>query len=138
MNIMDILTDLLLYILIIIIGIILINWYVKKKGWVYRFRTSLYFILWWRTVMLLLVLLINLGLELFFTSFLHINLSYNIIPLFFLIIIFFINIYLGVKIFKFIYKQDAQESLVILLIIVIIELILETFLFYVFLIVENL
>ena len=35
---MDIVTELIRYIIIILIGIILINWYERKKGWVYRFR----------------------------------------------------------------------------------------------------
>ena len=131
---MDIITELISYIIIIIIGIILINWYERKKGWDYRFRISLYFILCWRTVMFLILIIMNLILDLFFKSFQ----LYIFYPIMLVIVMFFINIFLGVKIFKFVYKQNTQESYVIILIIVIIEMILESFLFYIILITETL
>ncbi|MBY9008229.1 MAG: hypothetical protein KGD74_00025 [Candidatus Lokiarchaeota archaeon] len=131
---MDIIIELLHYIIIIIIGIILVNWYERKKGWDYRFKISLYFILCWRTVIFLILIITNLTLDLFFESF-----QFHILyPIILVIVTFFINIFLGVKIFTFIYKQNAQESLVIILIIVIIEMILESFLFYTVLIPETL
>jgi len=129
---MDIITELLSNIIIVIIGIILINWYERKKGWDYRFRTSLYYILFWRTVLFLIFIMMNLILDPF-TEFFQFYIFY---PIIFVIVTFFINILLGVKIFTFVYKQNAQESLVIILIIVIIEMILESFLFYAVLIPE--
>jgi len=131
---MDIITELLRYIIIIIIGIILIKWYERKKGWVFRFRISLYFILCWRTVIFLILIIMNLILDLFSES----SQFYIFYPIILVIVTFFINIFLGVKIFKFVYKQNAQESLVIILIIVIIELIIESILFYIILIPETL
>ena len=131
---MDIITELIRYIIIIIIGIILTNWYERKKGWDYRFSFSLYFILCWRTVILLILIISNLTLDLFFNSF-DLYIYYSLIVV---IVAFPINIFLGVKIFKFVYKQNTQESLVIILIIVIIEMILESILFYAVLIPEAL
>ena len=131
---MDVIYELLRNIIIVIIGIILINWYERKKGWVYRFRISLFFIICWRTVIFLIVIIMNLTLDLFFESYL-LDIFNLIIPV---IVTFFINIYLGVKIFTFIYKKNTQDSLIIILIIVIIEMILESFLFYIILIPETL
>ncbi len=127
---MDVISELLRFIIIIIIGIILINWYERKKGWVYRFRISLFFIFFWRTVIFLILIIMNLTLDLFFESYL-LNIFNLIIPV---IVTFFINIYLGVKIFSFVYKQNSQDSLIIILIIVIIEMILESFFSYTILI----
>ena len=131
---MDVISELLRNIIIGIIGIILINWYERKKGWVYRFRISLFFIICWRTVIFLILIIMNLTLDLFFESYL-LAIFNLIIPV---IVTFFINIYIGVKIFNFVYKQNTQESFVIILIIVIIEMILESFLSYTILIPETL
>jgi len=132
---MDIIAELIRYIIIIIIGIILINWYVRKKGWDYRFRISLYFILCWRTVIFLILIVMNLILDQVLDP---ASQTYPLYPLIIVIITFIVNIFLGVKIFNFIYKQNTQESFVIILIIVIIEMILESFLFYTILIPETL
>ena len=134
---MDLFIELLRYSIIIIVGITLVNWYERKKGWIYRFRISLYFILLWRTVVLLMVFLFNIILDLIFISFLSIDITYSFFQIFFVIVTYFINIFLGVKIFSFIYKKNAQESLVVILIIVILEMILESFLLYVILIPET-
>lgn len=132
---MDIITELIRYIIIIIIGIILINWYERKKGWDYRFRISLYFILCWRTVIFLILIITHLILDLILDPF---SQNYIFYPIVLVLVTFIINIFLGIKIFKFVYKQNTQESLVIILIIVITELILESFLFYIILIPETL
>ena len=132
---MDIFAELIRYIIIIIIGIILINWYVRKKGWDYRFRISLFFILCWRTVIFLILIIMNLIRDLVIDPFSDIYIFYPIIVV---IVTFIANIFLGVKIFEFVYKQNAQESLVIIIIIVIIEMILESILFYAVLIPETL
>ncbi|NVM43424.1 MAG: hypothetical protein HWN79_00770 [Candidatus Lokiarchaeota archaeon] len=134
---MDLFIELLRYSIIIIIGITLVNWYERKKGWSYRFRISLYYILLWRTAVLLMVFLFNIILDLFFISFLSIDITYSFFQIFFVIVTYFINIFLGVKIFSIIYKKNAQESLVVILIIVIIEMILESFLLYIVLIPET-
>jgi len=135
---MDIITELIRYIIIFIIGIILVNWYERKKWGENRFKTSLVFILSWRTVIFLIVIIMNLIIDLFLLESLY-NLYYYIIYLFMMVTVtFFINIFLGVNIFKFIYNKKTQESIFIILIIVIIDIILESFLFYIILIPESL
>ena len=131
---MDVISELIRYIIIIIIGIILINWYERKKGWNYRFRISLLFILCWRTLIFLILVITNLIVDLFLEPY-QFHFAYTIILV---AVTFFINIFLGVKIFRLVYKQNAQESLVIIIIIVIIEMILESVLFYAILIPETL
>ena len=132
---MDIITELIRYIIIVIIGIILVKWHEKKKGWEHPFKTSLYFIFCWRTVIFLILIMINLILDFTLNP---LSQAYILYPIIVVIPTFIVNIFLGVKIFKFVYKQNAQESLVIVLIIVIIEMILENFMFYVILIPESL
>ncbi len=132
---MDLIAELIRYIIILIIGIMLINWYERKKGWNYRFRFSLYFIICWRTVIFLILIINNLILDLVLDPFSQTSIFY---PIIIVIVIFIVNILLGVKIFKLVYKQNTQESLVIILIIVIVDMILESFLFYVILIPETL
>ncbi len=133
---MNIVTEIFRYIILIIIGIALINWHDKKKGWEHRFRTSLFFILIWRTFIFLLLILMNFILVPFLED-LPMD-FYLFYPITYLTIIFFGNIYIGVSFFKIFYKQNKQESIYIILIIVIIEIILETFFFYVILFSESL
>jgi hypothetical protein len=135
---MDIIIELLRYIIIIIIGIILITWYEKKKGWEYQFRTSFFFILCWRTIMFFIFMIINYIFEPFLLEPNSFDFSLIIYSITLVIVTFFINIFLGVIIFKFVYNQKAQESVVIILIIVIIEIILDSFLSYTILIPETL
>lgn len=132
---MDIISELLRYIIIIIIGIIFIKWYERKKGWEHQFKTSLLFILCWRTLMYSIVIILNFILDLVFRNVYEL---YFIYPLILLIVSFFINIFLGVKIFKLVYNQKSQESIVIILIIIIIEMVVESILFYSFLFSESL
>ncbi len=130
---MNIITELLRYIIIIIIGIILIRWYERKKGWNPRFRTSLLFILGWRTLIFIFVLIITFYLDLAFLNEFSLYFIYSIILV---ILSFFISIFLGVKIFNLVFRQKMQESIVIILIITIIEMILENFILYSILIPE--
>ncbi len=130
---MNIITELLRYIIIIIIGIILIRWYERKKGWNPRFRTSLLFILGWRTLIFIFVLIITFYLDLAFLNEFSLYFIYSIILV---ILSFFISIFLGVKIFNLVFRQKMQESIVIILIITIIEMILESIILYSILIPE--
>ncbi len=132
---MDIITELLRYILIIIIGIILIKWYERKKGWAYQFKTSLTFTLCWRTLIFILVLFMNFILDLIF---LNVNEVYFIFQIILVLLSFFTNIFIGVKIFKLFYRLKIQDSIVIILIITIIEMILESIILYSILIPEAL
>ena len=132
---MNIIFELVRYIIIIIIGIILIRWYERKKGWEKKFRTSLLFILCWRTLMFIILILMNLILDL---AFLNVYELYIIYPIILVSVSFFVNILLGVYIFKNAYRQKMQESIVLILIIVIIEMILENILLYSILIPETL
>lgn len=133
---MNIVTEILRYIILIIIGTALINWYDKKKGWEHSFRTSLFFILIWRTIIFLLIILMNFTLVPFLEE---TPMDYYLFyPITFIIIILFGNIYIGINLFKIMFKQKNYESLYIILIIVIIEIILESFFFYVILFSEAL
>ena len=131
---MNIITELLRYIIIIIIGIPLIRWYEKKKGWDQQFKSSLLFILCWRTLIFILVLFINYIFNIVLLNVYELHFFY---PIILLLLSFFINIFLGVKIFNFVYKQKIQESIVIIIIIVIIEMILESIILYSILIPET-
>ena len=130
---MNIVFELLRYIIIVIIGIILSIWYERKKGWEFQFRATLLFILCWRTLMFIILITINLILDL---AFLNVYELIFIYPIILVIVSFFINILLGVYIFKNVYRQKMQESIVLILIIVILEMILESILLYSILIPE--
>ena len=112
------------YILFIIIGIILIIWYWKKKGWDVSFKVSLIFIIIWKTIILFLFLGIDLIIEEYWITDYYYFYD-EIIYLLIMILRFFINIFLGIAFLKIISKQKMQESIIIILIIVIIEIILE-------------
>lgn len=125
---MDIEFELLRYFVIMVVGIVLIRWYERKKGWEFQFRNSLFCILWWKTVMLFILIGLN-----FLLDFFSLDLFYAfffLYPILLVVVSFLVNIFLGVNIFKFVYNQKTQESLVIILIIVLIEMILETILLY--------
>ena len=134
---MNIITELIRFIIIIIIGIILINWYERKKGWENPFRTSLLFIFCWRTVVFLIVITLKFIFDLFLSESVLYTFYFIIHPIILVIVTFIINIYLGVNFFKLVYHQKTQEFIVIILIIVIIEMILESFFFYIILIPET-
>ena len=125
---MYILFELLRYFVIMVVGIVLIKWYERKKGWEIQFKTSLLCILCWKTIMLFILIGVS-----FLLDFFSLDLSYDLYflyPILLVVVSFFVNIFLGVNIFKFVYNQKTQESLVIILIIVIIEMILESILLY--------
>lgn len=113
--------------IIVIIGIILVIWYERKKGWKTQFRTSLLFVLCWRTLMFIILIIINVILDRAFLNVYELSVNYPIILVF---VSFFFNILLGVYIFRLVYNQKMQESIVIILIIVIIEMVLESILLY--------
>jgi len=130
---MNIFFELGRYVIIVIIGIILIIWYERKKGWENQFGRSLLFILCWRTLMFIILITINVILDRAFLNVYELSVIYPIILVF---VSFFINILLGVYIFRLVYNQKMQESIVLILIIVIIEMIIESILFYSILIPE--
>lgn len=122
---MNIIFEISRYIIFIIIGIILIIWYLKKKGWDGSFKTSLIFNFIWKTLIFFIFLGFDLLIEEWLSNNYYIFFYIEIIYLLITILRFFINIFLGITFFKIIYKQKMQESTVIILIIVIIEIILE-------------
>lgn len=132
---MAIIFELLRYFVIMVVGIVLIKWYERKKGWEFQFRTSLLYIFCWKTVMLFILIGVNFLLDFFSLDLLYD--LYFLYPILLVVISFFVNIFLGVNIFKFVYNQKTQESLVIILIIVFIEMILESILLYSILILET-
>lgn len=133
---MNLIFEISRYIAFIIIGIILIIWYLKKKGWDVSYKTSLIFNFIWKTLIFFIFLGIDLLLEEYCLIYYdHSNyISYNseIIYLLIMILRFFINIFLGIAFFKIIYKQKMQESTVIILMIVVIEIILENIILLVY------
>lgn len=131
---MNIVIELVRYASILMIGIILIVWYERKKGWNIQFKISFFFIFCWKSLMFIILISINLIYDLVFYNIYELHFVYPIISV---VVSFFINILLGVKIFKYVYNQKIQESIVIVLIIVIIEMILESIFLYSFLIPET-
>jgi hypothetical protein len=132
---MNISFEFIRYFIIILIGLVLIRWYERKKGWDNQFKTSLAFILCWKTLMFFILISINSLLDFFSVDLLYD--LYFFYPILLVIVSFFVNIFLGVKLFNIVFKQKTQESIVIILIIVIIEMILESILFYSILIPES-
>ena len=123
---MNIIYELISYILSVIIGIFLIKWYVEKKGWENSFGKCLIFVFFWKSIMFLILC----GLEILWEvdlAYLYAAIIYSITML---IISFFINICLGILFFELVLKQKMIESIVIILIIVIIEMILENIVLY--------
>ena len=132
---MNINLEIVRYFIIIIIGIILIRWYERKKGWDHQLKTSLFFTLCWRTLIFSLVLFLNFMLDLIFLN-VDVNEVYSIFQIILVLFSFFINIFLGVKIYKLFYRLKMQDSIVIILIITIIEMIIESIILYSILIPE--
>ncbi len=75
----------------------------------------------------------NLLLDLYLIDFLN-NIDFSLYlyihTIMLVVVSFLISSFLGIKIFKLIYKQDVQESLFITLIIVVVDLVLESIFFY--------
>ena len=124
---MNIILEMVRYFIIIIIGIVSIKWFERKKGWKNSFIKSLLFIFCWKTIMLFLLISTNLLLDILLLEVYEFYIIYLIMTI---LISFSFNIILGVRLFKAAYNQKIQESIVIILIIVIIEMILESVLLY--------
>ncbi|MFX1390131.1 MAG: hypothetical protein ACFE9Z_08725 [Promethearchaeota archaeon] len=127
---MDILFEVIRYVLYIIIGTFLIKWYSYKKGWEKSIIISLLFTIFWKVIIFNLILVLTLLIE-FFLGF---NLSnpaesYGI-SLILMMISFVLNISIGLLLFSKLFKQKIHESIVIILTIAIIELLTENILFY--------
>ncbi len=122
---MDIIFQISLYIIFMIIGIILVTWYLKKKGWDGSLKLSLTFNFIWKTIIFFIFIGIDLLIEEnWLTNSYSIYVEIIFLPI--MILRFFINILLGKTLFEIIYRQKKQESIIIILIIVILELILES------------
>lgn len=127
---MNILFELICFTFYIIIGTILVKWYTNKKGWESSLDTSLLFTVCWKLIMFTLII----GLKLLIEFFWSINLanpleSYNF-SLILMIVFFTLNILLGTLLFKNVFKKNSQESIFIILTIVIIELLIENLILY--------
>lgn len=132
---MNIILEIVRYFIIIIIGIVSIKWFERKKGWENSSGRLLFFIFCWKTIMLFLLISMNLLLDHFL---LEVYEFYIVYPIMLVLISFSINILLGVRLFKLVYNQKIQEAIVVILIIVIIEMILESVILYSTLIPESL
>jgi len=130
---LNIILELLRFFSVVLIGIVIVKLYENKKGWEYPFRTSLLSIFIWRTIILVIILSMNLLLDLYLIDFLN-NIDFSLYlyihTIMLVVVSFLISSFLGIKIFKLIYKQDVQESLFITLIIVVVDLVLESIFFY--------
>ena len=122
---MNIPLEILRYIIFLVMGIIFTKWYVEKKAWDGSYRISLTFNLIWKTINFFVLITINLTLEYFWLVFLLKSGEVMILTVIKTISWFFLNIFLGIIIFKIIYKQKMQESIILIIIIVIIEMFLD-------------
>jgi len=83
--------------------------------------------------MLFIILSMNFLLDLYsidFYNFKFLSIYVYIRPIVLIIVSIFINGFLGIKFFKLIYKQEIQDSVVIILIVVFVDLVLESIFFY--------
>ena len=132
-NPLNIILEQLRYLSVLIIGIVLVIWYRRRKGWGHNYRASLLFIFTWRTIMLFIILSMNLLFDLYLIDILRdfrIAIYFYIHPIMVVVVSLLINGFLGIKIFKLSYKQDIHESLYIILTIVFVDLVLERIFFY--------
>ena len=130
---MDVIYELIRYLIILIVGILLIKWYDIKKGWEKPLRISILYIFCWKTSMLFVFLGMNFLINLFLLLLETYSLFYQLYifyPIMLVFQSFFINLIIGIAFSKLIYKQTIQESLVVILIIVIIEIIIESYIMY--------
>ena len=121
--------EIIRYVVFIIIGIILINWYMQKKGRENAVKRMLFFIIGWKTIMLFVLI----GTDILIESLWRVDIfshyyEVTIIPIIMVIVAFIINILLGIAFFEIIFKQKMQE--IIIIIIVLIELILDNSILY--------
>ncbi len=121
--------EIIRYVVFIIIGIILISWYMQKKGRECAIKRMLSFIIGWKTVMLFVLI----GTDILIESLWRLDIYYYYsevvtFPIIMVIIAFVINILLGIAFFEIIFKQKMQE--IIIIIIVLIELILDNSILY--------
>jgi len=127
---MDILFEIICYIFYIVIGTILIRWYTYKKGWEKSLDTSLLFTICWKIIMLSLIIGLTLLIEFFLgIDFSNPFQSYGF-SLILMIVSFTLNIFLGLILFRNVFKHSIHESIVIILTIVIIEMITENVVLY--------
>jgi len=116
--------EIIRYVLFIIIGTILIKWYMQKKGREIAVKRILSFIIGWKTVMLFVLIGTDILIEPLWRVdiFLYFY-EVTFLPIIMVIVTFIINILLGIVFFEIIFKQKMQE--IIIIIIVLIEMILD-------------
>lgn len=119
--------ELIRYVIFLIIGVFFIKFYVEKKGWDGSYRMSFLFNLIWKTLILFMLIGIDFLMQ-HLRSAKILRLGETIII--YMILSYFGDILFGILIFKFIYNQKIQESVIIISIIVLIEMILDNGIFY--------
>ena len=117
----------------ILIGVLLLRWMEKKKGWIYSVKTDLYLIISWNLILFALLFVLDLIYKVYFfplsllTSWVF--LIYLILDL---LISFFINLYIGYLLFKTFHKENKRDNVIILFLIVIVEFIIDNLILYPF------
>ncbi len=124
---MTIIFELIRYVIFIIIGVFFIKFYVKKKGWYVSYRISLIMSLIWKTSILLVLIVINFLMQYFRSSKI---LRLGEIIIINMILSYFCDILFGTLVFKSFYNQKLEESIIIISIIVLIEMIIDNSILY--------
>lgn len=119
--------ELIRYVIFIIIGVFFIKFYVEKKGWDGSYGKLLLFNLIWKTLMLFMLIGLDFLMQHFISAYILWIVEIIILTM---ILSYFGDILFGILIFKYIYTQKIQESVIIISIIVLIEMILDNVIFY--------
>jgi hypothetical protein len=117
----------------ILIGVLLLRWMEKKKGWTYSVKTDLYLIISWNLILFALLFVLDLIYQVYFFP---LSLLTSWVFLIYLIlaflISFFINLYIGYLLFKAFHKENKRDNVIILFLIVIVEFIIDNLILYPF------
>jgi hypothetical protein len=135
---MNLIFELIHYGTIVLFSLIFLNQYMKKMKWKYEAKNSLIFILVWRSLMFGLMIVLSLLFNPYSEDVLLNYIIGTFYPYLMLVVIFFANFFLGVKIFRVVYKSNPPEFNLIIYTIVIVDILIDVLLFYLFLIPESL
>ena len=120
-------------IVFILIGVLLIRWIEKKKGWSYSAKTDLYLIISWNLIIFSLLFIFDLIYEVYlFPLFLNTSWIFLTYVILVLLISFFINLYIGFLLFKIFHKENKRDNVIIIFLIVTVEYIVDNLILYPF------
>ena len=119
------------FITFIFIGILLVRWMEKRKGWTYSVKNDLVLIISWNLIIFSLLFIMDLIYEIYtIPSILNGLLIFLYILLTPLFISFIINLYIGFILFKAFHKENKRDNVIIILLIVIVEYIVDNLILY--------